>query len=114
AVGICGFQSLPPLLLIFYSLASFGLFPLLFLAVRRFRKPLTPTTESPRAEVFLRFCVIYGVISFAIAGLLGELFQRLFAYSWPLFLIALPILLTRARVTFASNRAAIVFLAIHL
>ena len=113
-VGICGFQALPPLLLIFYALASFGLFPLLLLAVRRFRKPLAPTTQSPRAEIFLRFCVIYGVISFVVAGLLGETFQRLFAYSWPLFLIALPILLTRARVTFTSNPAAIAFLALHL
>jgi len=49
-----------------------------------------------------------------MAGLLGETFQRLFAYSWPLFLIALPILLTRARVTFSSNLAAVAFLAIHL
>jgi hypothetical protein len=95
AIGVCGFEPRPPLSLLFYALASFGLFPLLFLAVRRFRKPLAPATASPRAKIFLRFCVIYGVISFALAGLLGELFQRLFAYSWPLFLIALPILLVR-------------------
>ena len=118
AVGVCRFDPNPPLLLLHYALASFGLFPLLFLAVRRFRKPLAPQTgsaqESPRAQIFLRFCVIYGVISFVVAGLLGETFQRLFAYSWPLFVIALPILLTRARVTFTSNPAAIAFLALHL
>jgi hypothetical protein len=114
AVGICRFEPYPPLLLLFYCLSSFGLLPLLFLALRRLRKPLAPTENSSRADFLVRFCVVYGVLSFAIAGLLGETFQRLFAYSWPVFLIALPILLTRARATFLSNRAALVFLTIHL
>jgi len=48
AVGVCGFEPIPPLLLVSYALASFGLLPLLFLAIRRFRKPLAAATESSR------------------------------------------------------------------
>ncbi len=112
AIGICGFHPDRLLRLIFFALASFGLFPLLLLAVRHLRRPV-PTAPS-RAQILLRFTLLYGLLSFAIAGLLGESFQRLFAYSWPAFLIALPILLSRASATFISNRAAIAFLTLHL
>ena len=112
AIGSCGFIFNPVQQLIFYGLASFGLFPLLLLAIRR----SIPSARAfpPLDSVFLRFCLIYGIVSFALAGVLGESFQRLFAYSWPLFLIALPILLAASRISFRSNRAAVLFLILHL
>ena len=112
SIGTCGFVFGPVQQLIFYGLASFGLFPLLLLAIRR----AIPGAGAfpPLDTVFLRFCLIYGIVSFALAGVLGESFQRLFAYSWPLFLIALPILLAASRMSFRSNPAAVLFLVLHL
>ena len=112
AIGSCGFILNPVEQLVFFLLASFGLFPLLLLAIR---KSVPHAAAFPeRNTVFFRFCLVYGTVSFALAGVLGESFQRLFAYSWPLFLVALPILLTAANVTFRTNRAAILFLILHL
>ena len=61
----------------------------------------------------LRFSLIYGVISFLMSPLLGETFVRLFGYGWPLFLVALPILLGRSGANFKSGWAAAAFVALH-
>ncbi len=110
AVGVCRFGWRYPVWLLFQAMAVFGLLPLLLVKLRRVRMP---ASES-RDEVLLRFCVIYGVISFVMAGLLGEAFGRLFGYSWPLFLVALPMLLGESGANFKSMRAAILFLLLHL
>jgi hypothetical protein len=49
-----------------------------------------------------------------MAPLLGESFLRLYEYSWPLFLIALPLLLGAAGMNFTSTWAAVAFLGLHL
>ena len=110
AVGVCRFGWRYPVWLAFEAMAIFGLLPLLLLKLRRVRMPMS----EGREQVLLRFCVIYGVISFCMAGLLGEAFGRLFGYSWPLFLVALPMLLGASGANFTSVRAAGVFLLLHL
>ena len=110
AVGVCRFGWRYPVWLLFEAMATFGLLPLLLIKLRRVRVP----ASSGRDEVLLRFCVIYGAISFGMAGLLGESFGRLFGYSWPLFLVALPMLLGASGANFQSARAALVFLLLHL
>jgi len=57
---------------------------------------------------------VYGMVSFLMAPLLGESFLRRFGYSWPLFLVALPLLLGASRANFTSAWAAAAFLALHL
>lgn len=110
AIGVCRFGWRYPVWLAFEAMAIFGLLPLLLVKLRRVRMP----SGDGREQVLLRFCVIYGVISFCMAGLLGEAFGRLFGYSWPLFLVALPVLLGVSGANFRSGRAAVVFLLLHL
>jgi hypothetical protein len=64
--------------------------------------------------MLLRFTLIYGVISFLLAPLLGESLTRLYGYSWPLFLVALPLLLGVSRANFSSAWAAVAFVALHV
>lgn len=108
-IGFCRFDFLRPVEMIACGLASFGLLFLLLIKVRSVR-----VTTEPRQNMLLRFCVVYGIISFVLAPLLGESFTRLFDYSWPLFLVALPILLGAAPTLFSSARAALAFLVMHL
>ena len=111
AVGFCGVDGGVPLELISDALASFGLLPLLLLKVRRSE----PEPESGKPDsMLLRFSLVYGGVSFLLAPLLGESFIRLFAYSWPLFLVALPRLLGRRGGAFSSSQAALAFLVLHL
>ncbi len=110
AIGVCRFGWRYPVWLAFEAMVIFGLLPLLLVKLRRVRLP----ASDGRDEVLLRFCIIYGVISFCMAGLLGEAFGRLLGYSWPLFLVALPMLLGSSGANFTSGRAAVVFLLLHL
>lgn len=110
AIGVCRFGWRYPVWLLFEAMAVFGLLPLLLVKLRRVQLPST----DGREQVMLRFCVLYGVISFLMAGLLGEAFGRLFGYSWPLFLVALPVLLGASGANFVSARAAVAFLVLHL
>ena len=110
AIGVCRFAWRYPVWLAFEAMVIFGLLPLLLVKLRRVRLP----ASDGREQVLLRFCVVYGVISFCMAGLLGEAFGRLFGYSWPLFLVALPMLLGASGANFTSGRAAGVFLLLHL
>jgi hypothetical protein len=108
-IGYCSFAPILPAAVIACGLASFGLLFLLLIKVRGVR-----VTTGSRQDMLLRFCVVYGVISFVLAPLLGESFTRLFDYSWPLFFVALPILLGAAPTIFSSARAALAFLVMHL
>ncbi len=110
AVGVCRFGWRYPVLLVFELLAVFGLLPLLLLKLRRGRM----IAGDGREQVLLRFCLIYGVLSFGMAGLLGEAFGRLIGYSWPLFLVGLPMLLGASGANFRGVWAAPVFLLLHL
>jgi hypothetical protein len=112
AIGLCAADFSYPLRAIAAALASFGLLPLLLFQLRRVR--IDPASRLGRNAFFLRFCVLYGIASFLLTPLLGESFLRLYFYSWPLFLVAIPILMGAARASLASAPAALLFLAMHL
>jgi hypothetical protein len=88
-VGLCSYNPVLPLTTLRLALSSFGLFPLLLVYVWR-RRNMRWGGES----VLLRFCLIYGLISFLLAPELGSSVVRLFSYAWPLFFVALPSLWT--------------------
>jgi len=111
AVGVCSVSFQQPLAAISTASTTFGLLPLLlaFLWGRRRR--------TAGRSVLLRFCLIYGAISFLLAPMIGVWFDRLFGYSWPLFMVALPLLFDEfPRGAFAAKRAvgAVGFLGLHL
>ncbi len=106
-IGLCAFAPGYPRQTAFLALASFGLFPLLLWRVRK-------RIGLQSASVLLRFCVLYGATSFLLAPVLGRQVGRLFGYGWPLFLVALPLLMAGAGLTFASRRAAGAFVALQL
>lgn len=100
-IGFCNVQPEYPVRLVAYALATFGLLPLLLWWVRK----------TPAQSLLARFCLLYGVTAFLIAGLLGYSVQRLYGYGWPAFLIALPLL---ANGSFRTPRWAAAFVAAHL
>jgi hypothetical protein len=107
AIGFCGFR---PAFLVYtfrMALGLFGLLPVLLAFL--WRKGRTPwKDESP----MLRFCLLYGIVSFLIAPLIGIAFSRPFAYAWPLFVIYVPSVAMRS---LTLRRApAILFLVLHL
>jgi hypothetical protein len=112
AIGLCPLDFNYPLRAIAATLASFGLFPLLLFKLRRVR--IEPINRLDHDAIFLRFCALYGAATFVLTPLLGVSFLRLFFYSWPLFLVAMPILMGAARASLASTPAALLFLAMHL
>jgi len=111
AIGVCGFNWDRPLSLLFCTLATFGLLPLLLWKLAR-----TPSLlRGLLATNFLfRFCFCYGLFSYLLAGILGESFARLVAYGWPLFLVALPIMLADRDERSLSSTAWGLLLALHL
>ena len=108
AIGTCGF--FPGVIeeTLGIGMAVFGLLPLVVWLVRK-----EMFTTGGREDLMLRFAMIYGAISFLMAPLLGETFSRLYGYGWPLFLVALPILLGRSAANFKSEWAAASFVALH-
>ena len=112
AIGFCTADFHYPITAIACAFASFGLFPLLFLKLRRV---CIESLNKPGSDaIFLRFCLLYGAVSFLLTPLLGESFLRLYFYSWPLFLVAMPILIGAARASFSSTTVALLFIALHL
>ena len=107
AIGVCRFGPEYPLQMLGLALASFGLLPLLLLRLRG-------RVGLHERGLLLRFCVIYGAVSFLAAPLEGFLVSRLFDYGWPLFLVALPLLLRASGAKFSSTRAALAFVGLHL
>ncbi len=84
--GYCGYTPLLQLRSACSVLCLFGILPLLFtLLVTRGLVSLWPK------EVFMRFCLLYGGLSLCLAPFLGSAVDRLISYSWPLFVIAVPI-----------------------
>jgi hypothetical protein len=109
AVGYCGFEVWLPVRLAGAALAGFGLLPLLVFRVRRVGQWV-----GGREDLMVRFCLLYGVVSFCLAGALGDRVLRLFEYGWPLFLVALPVGLGRLAVGFRSAALAVAFVGVHL
>lgn len=110
AVGVCGFSGHSWELIAQAMLTSFGLLPLLvaMLWLRRDR--------AAKRSVLLRFTLLYGGVSLALAPLLGIWFVHLIGYAWPLFLVALPLLFDEVPETAASGGqvvAAIAFFCLH-
>jgi hypothetical protein len=73
-------------------LTSFGL-GICVLVCLIWRKPLRELL--PWKEPYLYVAVIYGGVAFLLAPVLGASLVRLFDYGWPLFLIYLPVALSR-------------------
>lgn len=88
AVGVCGFNKFAFFSVLHCSFDVFGILPVLgvflFLRVKR-----------PYDNFLLLFSLIYGAVSFLLAPMLGVSLDRLFGYAWPLFLLAIPLLLER-------------------
>lgn len=108
-VGFCGFSSWGPERLLLSWFGVFGVGPALVLAFapRLFSKAgmdgsylSGPATRGSGGAIHngdhkgtviaYRFSVVYGAISFLLAPALGASTERLVAYGWPIFLIALP------------------------
>lgn len=86
SIGVCFADSLGPMQACWAFLTTFGVLPLLLLTLlkRRVRKQIGP------ASLVVRFCGLYGGISLLLAPTLGTWYARLFAYAWPLLLVAMP------------------------
>ena len=111
AVGACGWEPGYPLQAFATLFSAFGLLPLLaFVALRR--EPPDILRRLSR-EPALRFALLYGVASFLVAPLLGNLFLRLIEYSWPLFFLFIPALLAASHLSLSTPRA-LLFLALHI
>jgi hypothetical protein len=88
-LGVCGYEPVLPAWTLRLALSCFGLLPLLVLYLWK-KTPGSLWTS----DLLLRFCVLYGALSFLIAPALGSSVPRLFNYAWPLFLVAAPMLAT--------------------
>lgn len=90
AVGACSLGSPQPRIWLDAQLAVFGVLPLLAVLcwwwTRRERR------GGGDGSAMLRFCLIYGVVGFMLTPLMGTGVYRLVGYSWPLALVAGPML----------------------
>jgi hypothetical protein len=90
AFGVCAWEPALPAWTLRLALSSFGLLPLLLIYL---------WLKTPRARwttnVMLRFCILYGALSFVLAPELGSSVPRLFDYAWPGFIVAAPMLAIR-------------------
>jgi hypothetical protein len=107
SVGVCEYNPAASLWTLRVAFSSFGLLPLLFLYLV-WNKHCSFRSEDP----MLRFCLLYGVISFLLAPELGATVLRLFGYAWPLFVVAVPILAVRHLVV--PRWPAILLVCAHL
>lgn len=84
-VGVCTWSAYPLLGAISGMLTVFGALPLMVLfGFRAWRK-------AGRGDLLVRFCALYGGVSFLLAPALGTWYERLFGYGWPLLLVAAPL-----------------------
>jgi hypothetical protein len=127
SIGFCNYNVKPLLQTLVSAPSCFGLLPLLLVwfglrwaglrrvGLRPGPSPAMLTASShPRSAMLLRFALIYGVIGFLLAPALGATVARLFAYAWPAFLVAVPLLIVRFRCGFRSSVAMLLFVALHL
>lgn len=96
AFGVCAWQPALPAWTLRLALSSFGLLPLLLIYLwRKTPRPLAKPRPILPTDVLLRFCILYGALSFLLAPELGSSVPRLFDYAWPLFIVATPMLAIR-------------------
>jgi hypothetical protein len=110
-VGVCGFSTESWEFIAQAILSNFGLLPLL-VGVLWYRQ-----RGTKNRSVLLKFSLLYGGISLLLAPLLGVWFVHLIGYAWPLFLVAMPLLLDeRADGVPTGSRAvaALAFLGLHV
>lgn len=86
-VKICGVFIENPLNTLALMLTTFGVAPALLLAGLR-AQPFSSLWKS--LPLFAQLAWVYGIISFAIAPMLGNTVGRYVAYAWPLFWVLLP------------------------
>jgi len=101
-IGICPFHGTILGWTFVSWMSGFGVLPLLLYVSFR-QGHLRPAWEN----LCLRFCLLYGVASFAAGPLLGAGVYRLVLYGWPAFLLAMPLVsrrrLPKERVIIAAN-----------
>ena len=86
-VGYCGHTWINQVGTLGSWICEFG--PLLVLFAFLLIRHRAKIWEQP---VFIRFCLLYGGACFVLAPFLGSSVGRLVSYSWPLFMVAGPIL----------------------
>ena len=97
ALGVCRTSRLAPSESMSALLTTFGVLPVLLLALvwrGEWRGEWRERWRGVwgRAGVLTRFCLLYGLASLALAPMLGTAYPRLFGYPWPLWLVGLPAL----------------------
>ena len=100
-IGICQVDPSGPLMELRALTACFGILPVLLPFAWKRRR-----TRFAEMDVLLRFCLLYGVISFVLAPGLGTAVDRLVRYAWPGFLVGVPLLLTPNRTGLRGDDAA--------
>lgn len=86
-IGVCGFNILNPLSLIFYSLITFGLIPgMLLSTLRKFILRKNWRTFFAKTETWLLVAAGYGLLLFFLGLLVPNL--RTVSYGWPAFWLA--------------------------
>jgi hypothetical protein len=91
-IGYSAFGGTVLLLNAVQLLTSFGL-GICVLVCLVWRKPLRELLSQE--EPYLCVAAIYGGVTFLLAPVMGASLVRLFDYGWPLFLVYLPVLLSR-------------------
>ena len=115
AVGICQPALWGPARTLLAWFGAFGIAPALVFALRK--RMLAPPNghrldASPGTAMVLRFSLLYGIISIVMAPLLGASADRLVAYGWPLYFVALPWFMFQQYRLQAARSATM--LALHL
>lgn len=117
AVGTCGFSLVQQLIAVEGTLTNFGLLPLLAAVLWWRHRRWAGRERNAARSVLLRFALLYGGVCYVLAPVLGAGFVHLMQYAWPLFLVAVPLLLEEFRLEDLDTRqkvAQIGFLAMHL
>jgi hypothetical protein len=105
-VGLCSYRPDLPLGTLRLCLDTFGVLPVILVFAWRHRR-----NAIWRQNALLRFCLIYGSVSLLLAPELGSSVSRLLGYGWPLFFIAVPLLLASTKIQLtAKARTALVAL----
>ncbi len=121
ALGTCGFSVYQQLIAVEGTLTNFGLLPLLVAVLWWRHRRWVGRGQSPARSVLLRFALLYGGVCYVLAPVLGAGFVHLMQYAWPLFLVAVPLLLQEfplaglsVEMSVERRAAQIGFLALHL
>jgi hypothetical protein len=119
AIGLCQPSSWGPSRLLLAWFGIFGIGPALAFVLRRQIVSSAPPASLeliPGLSIVLRFCLVYGGISILITPLLGASADRLVAYGWPFYFVALPWFVFRAngRGVNLGTQRSVAILLLHL